>query len=78
MRTDRDNVRVVLQDPPTRIKGFVLPDATDDFYTIILNARHSRETNIETYKHELDHIENGDFYKDESANEIELRAHRVS
>lgn len=73
----RNDVRSVLQDLPIGVKGFVIEDGIDDFYTIVLNARYSRETNIETYKHELKHIEGGDFHSRESADDVERRAHGI-
>ncbi len=73
----RDNVRAVIQDLPIGIKGFVVEDGVDDFYTIVLNARYSREANIETYRHELKHIENGDFRSGESADDVERRTHGI-
>ena len=73
----RDNVREVIQDLPIGIKGFVVEDGVDDFYTIVLNARYSREANIETYRHELKHIEDGDLRSGESADDVERRAHGI-
>lgn len=69
------DVRTVLQDLPVAIKGFVVTDENGD-PTIVLNSRHNRETNLETYQHELAHIEGGDLYRSESADEIEVWAHR--
>lgn len=73
----RDNVREVIQDLPIGIKGFVVEDGVDDFYTIVLNARYSREANIKTYRHELKHIEDGDFRSGESADDVERRTHGI-
>ena len=67
-------VRTILQDLPVDIRGFVVTDENGD-PTVVLNARHSRETNLETYRHELTHIEAGDFYRPESVDEIEAQAH---
>lgn len=72
----RNDVRSVLQDLPIGVKGFVV-EGLDDFYTIVLNARYSREANIETYKHELKHIEGSDFRSEESADDVERRAHGI-
>lgn len=69
------DVRIVLQDLPVEIKGFTIVDE-NDYSTIVLNSRYNRETNLETYQHELSHIEGGDFYRTESADEIESRAHQ--
>jgi hypothetical protein len=68
------DVRTVLQDLPGSIRGFVVLDENGD-PTIVLNARYNRETNLETYRHELEHIKAGDFHRHESADEIESRAH---
>lgn len=69
-----DDVRTILQDLPVGIRGFTVLDE-NGYPTVVLNARYSRETNLETYKHELAHIERGDFYRSESANELEVWAH---
>ena len=68
------DVRTVLQDLPIEIRGFTVMDE-NDYATIVLDARYNRETNLETYRHELAHIEAGDFYRTESADEIEAQAH---
>lgn len=43
----------------------------------ILNARLTREMNLETIRHEDDHIQNNDLHSDESADAIESKRHRV-
>lgn len=48
----------------------------DDSYTIFLNARLNREQQLESYRHELHHILNGDFYK-KDVNAIESIAHNI-
>jgi hypothetical protein len=68
------DVRTVLQDLPVAVKGFVVTDENGD-PTIVLNSRHNRETNIETYQHELAHILGNDLYRPESADEIETWSH---
>ena len=65
-----NDIKVILQDLPTTISGFV--KETDDFYTIVLNSRMTYERNKETYKHEQRHIDNGDFDKECSVDQIEL------
>ena len=67
-------VRTVLQDLPVAVKRFVVTDENGD-PTIVLNSRHNRETNIETYQHELAHILGNDLYRPESADEIEAWSH---
>lgn len=46
----------------------------DDSYTIFLNARLSREKQLEAYCHAMRHIKDGDFEKEE-ADLAELSAH---
>lgn len=46
----------------------------DDSYTILLNSRLSHERHLESYKHAMQHISNGDFDKAD-ADMIELEAH---
>ncbi|WP_337553580.1 hypothetical protein [Acidaminococcus fermentans] len=41
----------------------------------ILNARLTREMNLETIRHEDDHIQNNDLHSDESADTIESKRH---
>ena len=60
--------RVVYQNLPVAIKGFVTQD--DDFYTIVVNARHGVDVQRETILHELKHIKGFDFQKF-CANDIE-------
>lgn len=71
MTTD---VRTVLQNLPVEIRGFTVLDENGD-PTVVLNANHRRETNIETYLHELEHIKKNDFHRPEPADEIEIEAH---
>lgn len=53
-------MKAILMDLPTTVRGFVVGK---DEPAIVLNARLSHEANIETYKHELKHIERDDFEK---------------
>ena len=46
----------------------------DGSYTILLNSRLTRETLEKAYLHALEHIQNGDFEK-EDVDEIEWHAH---
>lgn len=46
----------------------------DDSYTIFLNARLSQENRLKSYYHALQHIQNGDFSK-EDVQYIEKTAH---
>lgn len=63
---------VRLVDLPPRVRGFVTK--RDGEPVIVLNARLTREQNRKTYLHELRHIRNGDFEK-ENVDQIEREAH---
>lgn len=69
-----DDHNVLLVDLPTTIYSFVRQNP-DGSYTIVLNARLSAEDRLRHYRHELEHIENHDFESEETADEIEYRAH---
>ena len=71
-----DDVFVNLIELPGTIRSFVVANA-DWTYTIMLNSRLSREQNIISYKHELEHIQNGDYDKKCSVDLIEITAHGV-
>ena len=65
-----DDYIVRLIDLPYGIGGVVSEDS-DGFYSIYLNARHTREKNKESLKHELRHIKHNDFHNKRSIREIE-------
>ena len=67
------DVNCSFADLPTTIPAFVVSNA-DGSYTIILNAKHSREQHLKSYHHEMKHIENGDYEKKCSADVIEFWA----
>ena len=69
-----NNIKVMYADLPTTIGGFV--KETDGYYTIVLNSRMTAERNRQSYLHELGHIDNNDFDRECSADQIELEAHR--
>ena len=68
-------VNVILYDLPHSISAYTVANG-DLSYTIIINARLSHDMQLKAYKHELDHIERGDFNKKCSANIIEFFAHK--
>lgn len=70
-----DNYIVVYDNLPYKVRGFTLYHASDDYYTIILNARMSENCNKKTFLHEIKHILNGDFIRNRNVQEIELQAH---
>ena len=61
-------VRVL--DLPPRVGGFCSPNE-DGTYNVYLNSRKDRQHNIDSYFHEVDHIEDDDFWNDESIEEVE-------
>lgn len=60
--------RVTLANLPTSIRGFVFLES-DGVPRIVLNANLTREQNLRTMKHEMEHIERGELtdpnYKEE-------------
>ena len=69
------DANTLLIDMPHRIKAYTVANK-DMSYTIVINAHLSREAMLEAYKHELEHIINGDFEKKCSTNLIEFYAHK--
>ena len=61
-------------DMPTTIGGYTV--YKDDWYIIFLNQNLSHERNMETYRHEYNHIVSGDYEKRCSVDLIELFAHK--
>ena len=65
-----DPVPVILKDLPTTVRGFTCL-GSDFSPVIILNSRLSVEQQRKTYRHEMEHITNGqiddDNYKEYSA-----------
>ena len=61
---------VRLIDLPPRVGGFCSPNE-DGTYNVYLNSRKDRDHNIDSYFHEVDHIEDDDFWNDESIEEVE-------
>lgn len=56
-----NEIRTILQDLPTSVKGFVYVDSTAS-YVIVLNSRMPKEIQRKTYRHELKHIRKGEVY----------------
>lgn len=69
------DVNCCMADLPTTIPAFVASN-TDGSYTIILNARLSREQHLKSYEHEMKHILNGDYERKCPADLIEIWARR--
>ena len=68
-------MRTYLTDLPTKVGGFVCENE-DGEYTIVLNSKHSRERNQETYWREMEHVEGNDLHATESADSIEYKRHK--
>ena len=66
-------MHVIITDLPCRISGFT--KKTGDYYTIVLNARLNEERRRAAYRHEVEHIEEGDFDRSCDADEIEYVRH---
>ena len=71
-----ENIFVKCVELPTAVRSFVVAN-NDMTYTVILNSKLSREQNLLSYQHELDHILNGDYEKKCSADFIEITAHAI-
>lgn len=69
-----DNINVTYVNMPTTIRSYVV-SCQNNYFTIVLNSRLSSEQNIISYKHELEHILNGDYEKKCDVDIIELNAH---
>lgn len=68
-----EQYNVIFRNLPTTIGGFVKKQ--DDFYTIILNARMTRERNQESFMDEIDHIQADALDSELTADQIELMSH---
>lgn len=64
---------VILKDMPTTIPGFVR--ACGGHYTIVINARMSYARQRKTFRHEVEHIEHGDLFSQDPADQIEGARH---
>lgn len=71
----KNDISVRYANLPTTISGYTV-QTFDGYTTIILNARCSHDKNIETYLHELNHIEAEDFDCCMPADLIECMAHK--
>lgn len=69
------DVNTIELNLPTSISAYVVSNA-DLSYTIVLNSCLSWERRLQAYKHEMEHIENGD-YERKSADLIEMYAHDI-
>ncbi len=72
-----DNITVIYLNLPVKIKGFVVHNTEDNYNTIVLNCKHSYFVNIDTYNHELKHINSMDFNNFLNAASLETIRHRA-
>lgn len=68
-----EEINVQLLNMDTKIPEHLVKNS-DDSYTIFINARLSRESQLKSYYHALRHIKKDDFYK-EDVQKIEIDAH---
>lgn len=72
-----EQITTYIVDMPTTIHSYVVSNA-DTTFCIIINARLSYEAQLEAYKHEIGHIWNGDFDKNDDVGIIEINAHSTN
>ncbi|WP_300773321.1 hypothetical protein [uncultured Acetatifactor sp.] len=71
-----DDIYTYYVDLPCTIRSFVVSNA-DMTFTIILNAKIGRDQQLQAYRHEINHIRNGDYDKKSSVDLVELAAHEI-
>ena len=72
---DNDNIVVIVRDMPIGTHGVTVPNE-DGSYTVFINARDAINQQQEAYEHEISHINNCDFEK-QNVQEIEYAAHHL-
>jgi len=65
--------RIIYVDMPCSIKAYM--SEIDGFYNIFVNSRLNCEQNEFSIRHELEHIQQKDFYKEEPVDSIEKARH---
>ena len=68
-----DDIRTIIYPLPSGINSYVAH--VNGYYTIVLNDGLSPAGRYKAYRHEMNHIINGDFEKEEKADYIEIMAH---
>lgn len=63
-------------DLPTTIRSFVVSNS-DMSFTIMINAKMGKEQQLLAYRHEINHIKNGDYDRNGSVDLIEQMAHSL-
>ena len=69
-----NEVATRLIDLPTTIRAYTVLD-TEGNYNVYVNARLNNEARRKAYEHEIDHIKEDDFSRQESVDIIEIYAH---
>lgn len=69
-----DEIFTYYMDMPCTIRSFVVENL-DMSFTIIINSRIGKEQQLKAYAHEIKHIKNGDYCKNNSVDVIEFNAH---
>ena len=59
-----NEVPIILKDLPTDVNGFVCL-GSDYEPVIVINSRLSREDQLKTYRHEMDHIDRGEMFDED-------------
>lgn len=67
-----DSVIIRIIDLPYGVGGLTVKDSEGD-YNVYLNARYSLNRRVAFFRHELEHIKNGDFYTEEDVRDKEDR-----
>lgn len=68
-----NRITTALYPMPGRVRSYTV--LKDGFFTIVINENLSEEARWKAYRHEMDHINNGDYEKNCSADLIEIYAH---
>lgn len=70
-----EDINVQLLDMDTKIPEQLIKN-NDDSYTIFLNSRLSRDSQLKSYYHALKHIKGNDFEED-NIQKIEIESHNI-
>ncbi len=68
-----DEIRTIIHPLPGNIRSYVA--FVNGYYTIVLNDSLSPAGRYKAYRHEMSHIINGDFEKEDKADYLEIMAH---
>lgn len=68
------DIHTYITDFPYTVHEAILPEPDPDCYSVYINARDSREKQLEAYRHAIQHAVNDDFEKSD-VQEIEADAH---